>query len=493
MSPQPSTSCRAVRSLVLAGAVVAFLALASDLFAGPPISFINGDDFRLSRFGDTEGRLMAVPARGPSGVRGAFGRVGGVLFQGTAKPANPIKGPIKLSFKPKGKHDASLQVEFDGMQGSSEVPAWVWVVAARFAANGNTAAISLYGNPETKADVDYLRANPDGFLVNYHPELANTLVGFMLFLSDTMFVQGNPNLMRKATTKLQDFDKYSGYHQKFNEPKSAAAAKQLAAAINVGDWQTYMLNDVATDYTFAVAGGALKLTGVPDYQFAKFDKKLEIKNGKLTNNDPKDKTTKVACKTHKFMMEAGEAYKIRMVSSEVDAFLRLEDKDGKQLAENDDENKSTFNARIDFVCNATAEYHIIATCYPKPVDPKLATVGKYQLTVEQMVAVNNASKAIRDNRNLLYDLNPQLYAVVDDFAQMVAFFNYVKAQNPAGFKAFVNQLGDVMKIIPEMKTPAGWVPKAVKSTLSGSHARPLVHWAGSEVTRRYSEVSGLSY
>jgi thiol-disulfide isomerase/thioredoxin len=103
--------------------------------------------------------------------------------------------------------------------------------------------------------------------------------------------------------------------------------------------------------------------------------------GTLTADDPKDKKTKTASKVHDFKMKAGSAYIIRMTSDEVDAYLRLENADGKQLAENDDEGPGTFNSRIVFKCDKDGAYKIICTCYGKP-EGNLKTTGKYTLTVK---------------------------------------------------------------------------------------------------------------
>jgi thiol-disulfide isomerase/thioredoxin len=102
--------------------------------------------------------------------------------------------------------------------------------------------------------------------------------------------------------------------------------------------------------------------------------------GKLTDTDPKDKKTGTASNTHPYKMKAGTAYVIRMKSTEVDAYLRLEDKDGKQLEENDDESPDNLNAKIVFKCPADGEYKVICTCFPKPMGG-LKVTGAYTLTI----------------------------------------------------------------------------------------------------------------
>jgi thiol-disulfide isomerase/thioredoxin len=113
------------------------------------------------------------------------------------------------------------------------------------------------------------------------------------------------------------------------------------------------------------------------------DKTFKVE-GKLTDDDPRDKSTKTASNVHKYPMKAGSNYVIRMVSDEVDAFLRLETAKGEEVAENDDESPGSFNAKIIYRCKKDGDYKIITTCFGQPVDPKLKLTGKYTLTVRQV-------------------------------------------------------------------------------------------------------------
>jgi hypothetical protein len=102
--------------------------------------------------------------------------------------------------------------------------------------------------------------------------------------------------------------------------------------------------------------------------------------GKLTAEDPKDKKTQVACNVHKLTMEKGATYVIKMHSQDVDPYLRLEDQNGNQVAE-DDDGDGYPNAKIVFRCEADGEYRVICTCFPQPMAP-FKTTGKYTLTIK---------------------------------------------------------------------------------------------------------------
>jgi len=100
--------------------------------------------------------------------------------------------------------------------------------------------------------------------------------------------------------------------------------------------------------------------------------------GKLTNDDPKDKLTKHPSKEHGYRMVKGTVYVIDMVSRDLDSFLRLENPDGKQVAF-DDDGGGFPNARITHKATASGQYKVIATSY----DGK---TGDYTLTVRKGTA-----------------------------------------------------------------------------------------------------------
>jgi thiol-disulfide isomerase/thioredoxin len=74
-------------------------------------------------------------------------------------------------------------------------------------------------------------------------------------------------------------------------------------------------------------------------------------------------------------MKSDRKYRIDMASKDLDSFLRLEDRAGKQLAM-DDDSGGNLNARIVYVPDKPGNYRIIATCVPEK-----SRSGKYTLTV----------------------------------------------------------------------------------------------------------------
>ncbi len=99
-------------------------------------------------------------------------------------------------------------------------------------------------------------------------------------------------------------------------------------------------------------------------------------NGELAGTDARDRKRKGSpAKMHKVELKKGVCYVIDLVSNDFDAFLRLEDAKGNDLAE-DDDGGGQKNARLFFIPPQTAEYLLVATCYT----PR---TGKYRLTVQE--------------------------------------------------------------------------------------------------------------
>jgi thiol-disulfide isomerase/thioredoxin len=133
----------------------------------------------------------------------------------------------------------------------------------------------------------------------------------------------------------------------------------------------------------AIAAPALPALRAQEDAKQEQPKPLVSEQGKLTDDDPRDKLIqKSPHKVHEIKLEAGKTYRIDMTSNEIDSYLRLEDKDGKRLAQ-DDDGGGFPHARIIFKATEDETYRVIATCFP----------GGKQLAGAYTLSVNLASPA----------------------------------------------------------------------------------------------------
>jgi hypothetical protein len=129
------------------------------------------------------------------------------------------------------------------------------------------------------------------------------------------------------------------------------------------------------------AGGPAALRGA-DIVTASIGKDLVLKNGsisidgRLSQDDPKD-SVRAACfrRIYSVHLQGGRTYQIDLKSRQFDAYLRLEDGQGTQLAE-DDDSGGGLDARIVFNCPLDGTYRIIATSL-------VPGIGEFTLTVQQ--------------------------------------------------------------------------------------------------------------
>jgi CHAT domain-containing protein len=85
--------------------------------------------------------------------------------------------------------------------------------------------------------------------------------------------------------------------------------------------------------------------------------------GQLASDDPVDPLRKQAFhKVYSVKLAAGTTYQIDLVSKDFDAYLRLEDRQGKPLAEDDDSGGET-NARITYRAAESAAFRVIVTSF----------------------------------------------------------------------------------------------------------------------------------
>lgn len=171
--------------------------------------------------------------------------------------------------------------------------------------------------------------------------------------------------------------------------------------------------------TLAMAGWFTLLAAAPGQ-----DKKLiageDVKiDGQIVPNDLPDKVRNNPCKIHTVKLTKDKTYIIDLESKDFDAYLRIEDSAGKQLAQDDDGGEG-LNSRLRFVPAKSDNYQIIATTFgggagtytlkirgagpakkealPASADGKVHTVGD-GLKIESQITKDDPKDRARRNSN----------------------------------------------------------------------------------------------
>ena len=111
--------------------------------------------------------------------------------------------------------------------------------------------------------------------------------------------------------------------------------------------------------------------------------------GQILENDANDPVRNHPGKIHVVKLPAGKSVQIDMKSTDLDAYLRIEDSNGKQLAQ-DDDSGGNLDARIKFMVPKEDTYKIYATTFG-------GGTGNYTLTVKELGGAGkaNLAKAIK--------------------------------------------------------------------------------------------------
>ncbi len=177
--------------------------------------------------------------------------------------------------------------------------------------------------------------------------------------------------------------------------------------------KNFWLGSLVTFWAVVLTAAAIRAGDVPP---------VWKKQGKLTEDDPKDAVLKNSyAKTYTVKLEAGKTYRIDMTSREVDSLVRLENPNGNQVA-SDDDGGGNRNARIVYKADRNGAYKIIATTFGQPMG-QFKLTGDFTLTVNIASALdllemraNNIGKAsaaernktINDLKKHLKELGPKL-------------------------------------------------------------------------------------
>lgn len=109
-------------------------------------------------------------------------------------------------------------------------------------------------------------------------------------------------------------------------------------------------------------------------------KPINIDN-ELTQNDGNDPKLNNPAKTYTVKLKKDRAYVIDLVTKDFDAYLRVLDKNGTELAE-DDDGGGDLNSRLIFTPTAEDEYKIVATSFNGDVGKFNLKVREFKLTGE---------------------------------------------------------------------------------------------------------------
>lgn len=245
--------------------------------------------------------MATVPARSMQSVafstsKAGFTRfalkVGGVAFTTTASSADgsSVTALRYDSTAADGKRLIARLRLADGSITEHAVPApdWIHVPLARLVQSGDTGAVTLFGELQDKQQEAKMRES-DAMIANYHPALANTLLGLRLIHADMLVIEKN------ATDLFTEKGKYIlGEGEK--APTAADLKANHASYMAVKNWVTkqplkfssYVTGDIGSRITYAAKGKELALSGDPTWYCWRHDSAqlAKLQNAKTRTMSP---------------------------------------------------------------------------------------------------------------------------------------------------------------------------------------------------------------
>lgn len=218
---------------------------------------------------------------------------GGVTFKSVAVPkGNAVGKLVSLDYNPKRDDGDRLHITIGDTSVNSRLYDWEIVAIARYV-NGRTwASLTLFSPPDDpdpdkydsqniKEDVkkaDKLKI--EYWWIKYNPGLANTIVGFNLFLVDAMLVGNNSYPIDPEIMHITDnFPEIPGYTDFSANSSFLATSKRQESIMKISEelrkagqihrpW-TYIYTDDGVEIKYWLDGDEIKFSGYPSYKFMK--------------------------------------------------------------------------------------------------------------------------------------------------------------------------------------------------------------------------------
>jgi len=194
--------------------------------------------------------------------------VGGVAFDQVAKPAAGVTGAVSVTYDPSAADGERLGLVIGGQTVRTSLYDWMMIPVAKYANSQYTACFTLFGSlndPKLQAEVES-SVDQSKRAMNYHPQLANTLVGLRIFqLDEHILSEDSADL-----PKLKGEYVLGRGETPPNIQRGLDALSRLQDGIDAqpdNDFQSYVVCDYHRAIEFSADRGRLSVTGDPYYYF----------------------------------------------------------------------------------------------------------------------------------------------------------------------------------------------------------------------------------
>ena len=224
------------------------------------------------------------------------GRVGGVAFDGTAKPENGLNPKsIDLGYDHTAPDGQRLLVTLDGKKIKAPLPDWQLKPIVDYVVSKETSCFTLFGKLKNEVMAQRLREREGAHILNYADSFKDTLLGLRLFQLDVLLLDRNfaidlpkndgkyflgqgekaPEL-RKGRTRLLAYQ--------FAREGILKNGRDADAGFPT-DFQSYVICDEFQEVSIGVEDSELTLSGEPYFYFWKDQVGVEKLYAKLLTEE----------------------------------------------------------------------------------------------------------------------------------------------------------------------------------------------------------------
>lgn len=391
------------------------------------------------------------------------GGVGGVSFDQVAEPGNDLLvANLALNYNGALEDGRRLELVINSKTVNIFLPDWLLAPIARYAESPYYSCVTLFGELEDH-DLEAQVVEHEGRVINYHPNLQNTLLGIRLLYMDMLVIYPFASDLPKNSTGEYILGTGEPAPDIYDNNNGAYYLSQhlISAENKSGEtFRSYVISDFSQQIAFYTTGDSLTISGYPYYYCWRFNRDRQGYNIQTVA----DKISAVYNKEieNQRRINGNEAMQSYLIDKLI--LLAAKYKDNFNFYQD-----GTF---LDLINIESKEEKVnFLKLYAPESLFEVAVETEAYMNADSVVYLKPFSDLVSSKPGLFEAANPAVWNATVTTMRYAAFFRYVKINFPEAWTAF---LGQVNLIDPEPRifTPSVMynpdsktIDEALKNTL----------------------------
>ena len=370
---------------------------------------------------------------------GNLSATGGIAFFQAAQPVDKLSiESLDLEYQPGQPDGKRLKLNVNGKEIECSLPDWQFIPIARYVNSPYNSCVSLSGSLVDKTLEQKIKQN-NGYVLNYHPAFANTVLGWYLKQVDMLML--DPYAIK---TPMESDIPLAQKESAFRATQDMLHALQLRTK---GKHRSWLISEEADGTLFDVIGNELSIEADISIHCWRYlsDAPSMNKNSNRERMSAMKSILQHEIDTDVAFYNKGlysdEDYRRKLVNRLVHT-LPVTLAQHYQIAE------SNFSASdIDKLWKALKEDDLSSILYTFSIQ-QLVDIWSTSTLINSLyhiVPMEEYNRSLKENRRLIREVNPDAWDITLSAMKYSAFFRYVEQEFPAQWQAFmksVNQAGE---------------------------------------------------